>query len=144
MEIKNRQITQRFGYSNIPFSHPKFEEQLEPEIKDSVLALISLGYKTTSSCQGHKNTPYITLDKKSTNKKIINYFYNIFVSCEIEEDHIIIIGNRNLFLTNSFLCRRIYKAVSKLPINTMETKNDVFEQNVWQEAANRSEEHTRF
>ena len=144
MEIKNRQITQRFGYSHVPISHPKFEEQLEPEIKDSVIALISLGYKTTSSCQGHKNTPFITLDKESTNTKITNYFHNIFVSCEIEDDYITIFGNRNLLLTNSFLCKRIYKAVTKLPINTMETKNDIFEQNVRQEAANRSQEHTRF
>jgi len=118
MEIKNRQITQRFGYSHVPVNHPKFEEQLEPKIKDSVLALISLGYKTTSSCQGHENTPFITLDIKTTNKNIIQYFNRIFVSCEIDKKSIIIKGNRNLFLSNAFLCKQIYKAVSRLPINT--------------------------
>lgn len=119
MEIKNRQITQRFGYSHVPVSHPKFEEQLEPNIKDSVIMLISLGYTTTSSCQGHENTPYITLDKRTTNKNIVKNFNKIFVSCVIREDEIVIKGNRNLVLSNAFLCKRIYKAVSKLPINTL-------------------------
>jgi len=119
MEIKNRQITQRFGYSHVPIGHTKFEEQLEPKIKDSVIMLISLGYKTTSSCQGHENEPFITLDKKTTNKNIVQYFNKFFVSCEIEKDSIIIKGNRNLVLSNAFLCKRIYKAVSKLPINIL-------------------------
>lgn len=119
MKIRNRQIAQRFGYSHIPANHIKFEEQLEPKIKDSVIMLISLGYKTTSSCQGHENAPYITLDKKTTKENIVQYFNKLFVSCEIEKDSIIIKGNRNLVLSNAFLCKRIYKAVSKLPINTL-------------------------
>ena len=57
--------------------------------------LISLGYKTTSSCQGHENEPFITLDKKTTNIYIVQYFNKFFVSCEIEKDSIIIKGNRN-------------------------------------------------
>ena len=119
MDIKNRQITQKFGYSHVPIIHPKFIEQLEPKIRHSVIQLISLGYITTSSCQGHKNTPFITLDKKTTNKNIVQYFNRIFVSCEIGKDSIVIKGNRNLLLSNSFLCKQIYKAVSKLPINTL-------------------------
>tara|TARA_B110000285_G_C14707318_1_gene416153 strand:- start:52 stop:411 length:360 start_codon:yes stop_codon:yes gene_type:complete len=119
MEIKNRQIAQRFGYSHVPISHPKFEEQLEPKIKNSVIMLISLGYITTSSCQGHKNAPFITLDKKTTNENIVQHFNKFLVSCEIETDSIIIKGNRNLILSNSFLCKQIYKTVSKLPINTL-------------------------
>jgi hypothetical protein len=119
MEIRNRQITQRFGYSHVPISHPKFEKQLEPNIKDSVIMLISLGYVTTSSCQGHENTPYITLDKRTTNKNIVKNFNKIFVSCEIQENSIVIKGNRNIILSNLFLCKQIYKIVSKLPINTI-------------------------
>ena len=77
MEIKNRQITQRFGYSHVPIGHTKFEEQLEPKIKDSVIMLISLGYITTSSCQGHKNAPFITLDKKTTNENMNSPFERV-------------------------------------------------------------------
>ena len=118
MDVKNRKVEKRFGFSHIPITHPNFVEQLEDGIIDSVLHLIGLGYVTTSSCEGHKTTPFITLDKKTTNTNITKYFNNFFVACEVEKDFIIIKGNRNLFLSNSFLCKKIYNAVIKLPINT--------------------------
>jgi hypothetical protein len=123
MDIKDRKISKRYGFSRIPISHPNFLEQLEEHIAPSVLLLLSKGYTTVSSCHGHGlgKRPYVVIDKKSNMKDFDKLVDNFFIEATEQNNKWIFHskGNLHLFFTKKFICKQIEKAVSNLPINTV-------------------------
>jgi hypothetical protein len=123
MDIKDRKVGKRYGFSRVPLSHPDFLEQLEEHIAPSVLLLLSKGYRTVSSCHGHGlgKRPYVVIDKESKMKNFDKLVNNFFV--EANEYHNKWVfhskGSLHLFFTKKFICKQIEKQLNHLPLNTL-------------------------
>jgi hypothetical protein len=126
--------TQKPGHGyTIPISHPEFKSQIEPLIWPHVMLLISKGYVTITSCQGHsfldyhlrgairKNDgPQITLKLRSEREviKTVNKLNTLFVSCAqnttMTKPTKVSIRCRFSFLSNHIQRWLIFRSISRL------------------------------
>ena len=132
--VNSFQETQKPGHGySIPISHPEFKSQIEALIWPHVILLISKGYVTITSCEGHsfldyylrgairKNSgPQITLKLKSERevKQVVDKLNTFIISCAqnstMSKATKISIRCRFSFLPNCIQRLLIYKSISNL------------------------------
>ncbi|MFT6633121.1 MAG: hypothetical protein ACJAS4_003090 [Bacteriovoracaceae bacterium] len=129
--INSFQETKKLGHGySVKISHPEFQSQIEPAVLPHIMLLISKGYVTVTSCQGHgllnhilNNTirrndgPQITVSLDE-NKRFCEILNSWIISCKpnktMESNGLVSIRCRYSFLPNSIQRMFIYKALLKL------------------------------
>jgi hypothetical protein len=129
--VNSFQETKKLGHGySIKITHPKFKTQIEPGIWPHIVLLISKGYVTVTSCQGHglinllfnngirrNRGPQITVsieDNIKFRKELNSWMISCKANPTMKEVNYISIQCRYSFLPNNIQRFFIYKALLKL------------------------------